>query len=91
MAVAREPSVRRTLRAIFESPRAAFRATARLRHELPDVDVALAPDGADAEGAEPARVVVRGRVPWRRSRSAVRILSSVDPSVRISWESPRRS
>src|SRR4051794_2777782 len=91
MAVAREPSARRTLRAMFDSPRAAFRATARLRRELPDVDVALAPEGAEAEGAEPPTVAVRGRIPWRRSRSAVRILSAVDPRVRISWEAQPRS
>src|SRR3954453_6625702 len=88
MAVARAPSARRTLRAMFDSPRAAFRATARLRRELPDVDVALTPEGAEAEGAEPPRVAVRGRIPWRRSRSTVRILSAVDPGVRITWEGP---
>jgi hypothetical protein len=56
-----------------------------LRCELPGLTVELRPLGDPRDGAEPDRIAIDARVPWRWCRAAVLLLVGIDPTARLEW------
>jgi hypothetical protein len=84
-AQSRKRLLERQLRATFASPRRAVEAITRLRRELPGLAVELRPLGDEGDGAEPDRVAVDARVPWRWCRAAVMLVIGIDATARLEW------